>query len=337
MVEEPLPLHGLCRFDAPMPSDRVRTILAVTLLLGVGGGFGCGSSASPQGFNPALSSAASVTWVGIDSRPLAVGTQLTLAFQLPAGKTSDAEALTVSSSDPNIVSLTSVDLAHNRMLVTAVAAGQAAISLQGRDVHSDLPVTTDKPTQIDFLDENYLAAGMWMPLPHNGFGLLAGGQEVIGAVLKDASHQLLNSRGLAMWAKGGGLDVNKEEPEMFVLSWYPSAGTSYGTFCGGLSDPCNESSYPVTLVNAISQIEIKVGTASDNVSVIAVAQALDSNQNWVFGVSDWQFSLNTSDSNFIRLSPAAVQVSKPPVSVTGAVTLTATAVSEGVSATVQLF
>jgi hypothetical protein len=285
-----------------------------------------------------MSSAAAVTWVGIDSRPLAVGTQLTLAFQLPPGMTSDAQALTVSSSDPSIVSLTSIDLEHNRMLVTAVSAGQAAISLQGRDVHSDLPVTTAQATQIDFLDENYIAAGMWTPLPTKGFGLLTGGQEVVGALLKNDAGQLLNSRGLAMGKGEAALQVNKEEPEMFVLSRYPVAVVSEGTFCGGLSDlPCNEASYQVTLLDAISQVKITVGPAADNVSIVAVAQALDVDGNWVFGVSDWQFSVNTSGASFTRLSPAAVQITKPEVSVTGSVTLTATAVNEGVSATVPLF
>jgi hypothetical protein len=328
-----------------MPFHRVRIALVIVgLCLGDGLALGCGSTASPEGVIPNMSAAASVTWVGIDSRPLAVGTQLTLTFQLPPGMTSDAQALTVSSSDPSVISLTSVDLAHNRMLVTAASAGQAAISLQGRDVQSELPVSTATATQIDFLDENYLAASraaapsfMWMPLPKS-FGLLTGGQEVIGAVLKDATGQLLNSRGVAMGKGEAALQVTKEEPEMFVLSRYPVAVVSEGTFCGGLSDlPCNEASYPVTLLDAISKIKITVAPASDNVSLVAVAQALDVNDNWVFGVSDWQFSVNTSGAIFTRLSPAAVQITKPEVSVTGAVTLTATAVNEDVSATVQLF
>jgi hypothetical protein len=67
-----------------------------------------------------------------------------------------------------------------------------------------------------------------------------------------------------------------------------------------------------------------------------VAQAQDANQNPVFGVSDWQFKLDTEGATFTRLSPAAVQVS-PPNSATGPVSLTVTAVSEGVSGTVQLF
>jgi hypothetical protein len=321
-----------------MPSlgNRPAHLTALALVLGTSAGLfsGCGSSASPVALGPNQNAAASVTWVGIDDRPIAVGTQLTLTFRLPAGKTSAAEALTVSSSDPSIISLDSLDFTDDRMLVNALAPGQAAIALQGHDVQSELSVTAAKAVKIDFYDENYLAAGMWQqPLPRTGFGLLTGGQEIIGAILEDASGQMLNSRGLAMGVGHGALAVTKEEPEMFVLSRLPSAGASDGTFCGGLSAPCSE--YPVTLVDAIAQVVIYVGHASDNVTVVAVAQAEDANQNPVFGVSDWQFKL--SGGGFTRLAPAAVQVTPPALSAMGPVTLTATAVNEGVSGTVQLF
>jgi hypothetical protein len=323
-----------------MPVQPKRCALLIGLLLEAGTGLtsGCGSSSGLETLSPNQSATQSVTWIGIDQRPLAVGTQLTLAYQLPPGKTSASEAVTVNSSDPGIVALSSLDLTHNRMLVTALAPGQAAIALQGRDVHGDLPVTAAKAATIAFFDENYLAAGMGVPLPKTGFGLLAGGQEIIGAVIKDSAKEQLNSRGLAFGEGHEALSVTKEEPEMFVLSSYPAAGASMasmGTFCGGLTAaPCSENSYPVTLVNVIANVVIAAYPASDNVSKVAVAQAVDANQNPIFGVSDWEFQL--SAGTFTRLAPAAVQV-QAPVPTTGPITLTATAVNEGVSGSINLF
>jgi hypothetical protein len=302
---------------------------------------GCGSSAaSPEVLSP--NAGTSVTWVGVDQRPLAVGTQLTLSFQLPAGKTSEAEYLSLTSSNPGVLSLSSIDLAHNRMLLNAESPGQAAIQLTGHDVSGSLSVSAAQAAQIEFFDENYLAAlregsqdvSMWVPLPKTGFGLLSGGQEVIGAILKDASGQELNSRGLAIGEGQGALKVTKEEPEMFVLSRLPATPASEGTFCAGLTATC--SAYPVALVDSIAQVAIVVGPASDNVSVIAVAQAQDANQTPIFGVSDWEFKLDTGGATFSRLSPAAIQVT-PSGSPTVPITLTATAVNEGVSGTVPLF
>jgi len=330
-----------------MPTRQTNSTLPPGLLAALGASLavalagGCGAATSAAGVNPNAIASPPVVWVGIDQRPLAVGTQLTLTFQLPAGKTSTSEALSVDSSDPNIVAITSIDLAHNRMLVQALSPGQAVIELQGKDVSSKLAVSAAKAETIKFYDVNYLAAATLAPdllveLPRKGFGLLLGGQEVVGSVLLDSGNDPLNSRGLAQGEGKGALRVTKEEPEMFLLSPLPSSGASVGTFCGGLSGPCSDVAYPVTLLDAIAKVVVVTATASDQ-SLIAVAQAEDANGNAIFGVNDWEFQLNTtSDARFTRLSPAAVRVI-PPTSGSGPVILTATALSEGMSGVASLF
>ncbi len=297
----------------------------------------CGSSGSTVGLTNPLDADA-VVWVGIDQRPLAVGAQVTLTFQLPAGRTSTSEALTVDSSDPNIVAVTPVDLEHNRVLVQALSPGEAVIELQGSHVNSNLPVVAAVATQVDYFDENYLAAGMLqidLPKPPLTFGLLTGGQQVVGAILEDADQVVLNSRGLARGSGAGAVSVTKEEPEMFILSPSPALGVQ-GTFNGGLPGLIDAPFYIINLADSIAQVVVVWMPTSDNTGVVAVAQAEDDNGRPIFGVTDWTFQLNTSATSFVRLSPAAIKVLTPATAI-GPVILTATAQSEGMSGSVSLF
>jgi hypothetical protein len=298
---------------------------------------GCGGSGLATSPFASEASSQSVVWVGIDQRPIAVGAQITLTFQLPLERTSASEALTVVSSDPNIVAVTSVDLAHNRVLVRAMSTGQAVIELQGRHVSSNLPVVAAEATNIDFFDQNYLAAGMQTDLPRFplSFDLLTSGQQTIGAILTDHDGNVLNSRGLTNGNSVGAVSYTKEEPEMFILSPSPALG-SQGQFSGFLAKTGNGPFYLVTLVDTVAQVVVVTKLASDQVSVIAVAQAQDASGHPIFGVNDWTFQLNTSAASFVRLSPAAVKV-LPPMSASGPVILTATAQNEGVSGSIPLF
>jgi len=157
-------------------------------------------------------------------------------------------------------------------------------------------------------------------------------------VVRDASDRVLNSRGLVIGQVGGALQVAKEEPEMFILSPLPNAGTGQGGtyFVGGLAKSGTGLSYPVTLVDSVAQVVVLTSEASDHSCIIAVAQAEDANGNPIFGVSDWDFQLNTGDARFIRLSPAAVKV-LPPTPASGPIILTAIARNEGMSGFASLF
>ncbi len=300
----------------------------VVLLSGFDGG--CGAAASPavmglQG--PSGGSGAtngSLRWIGLDSRPLAVGSQITVSFETAAGAACCSAGYTATSSDPAVLAVT--DQGNQTLGVRAVAAGQAEIEVMapGSGVPAGtVAVTTAEATSVTFGDPSHLAAGLQgeTDLPPS-FALLRTGSEILQAVVTDAAGDTLASEGLATGHGTGAISVVPEEPDQFYLTALPASGDAGGTFVGGLASGQGGVTFQIALVGAAVRAKLDRRTAPDG-SVFVLARALTEDGTEVLGVPTWSFSID-GPGTVLSLADAAAELFFPAGTASGATTLTAT-------------
>ena len=306
-----------------MPLQRNSLALYASLLCA--GVVACGVTA---GGDVHLGPTGCAQWLGLDDRPLAVGSQLAVSFvfSTDAGKT----AYAITSSNPNTVAVT--DQGDQRLTISVLAPGAATLQLTGSFGTCSRPLVAATPSSITLSDQSHLAAGIDPQLPQS-FDLIQNlqqvGQEVIVAVVVDANGDELNSRGLTKGRAGGSLSVQKKEPEEFVLSTLP--GTS-GTFVAGLADATSENlSYAVALVQSAATVVLQ--TDDGGLTVLAKALASDGRTE-VFGIDDWDFACIPSTScTWNKIAPAAVRLVLPSSATPQSYTVTVSSASQnGLSA-----
>jgi hypothetical protein len=274
---------------------------------------GCGSSSASQ----------APVWVGLDSRPLAVGSQIPVDIDLSTdGGPLDS---TVSSSDPSVVQ--PISDGGLQLSLNVVGAGSATLSFESNFGSTSYPVTAADPASVTFAIASRLVAGIDTALPPapTGFALIYGGTEVVQALVYDTATppNELNSWGLVNSAQGtGSLRVNKIEPERFMLT---ALGVGTGnTFVAGLPEQLAQS-FPVQFVTAAT-----ASLVYSNGFVLAeavndeMAEVLE-----VLGLGDWVFACQPSASCTVdQLSLSVVQLSIPSGSSPGSFTVTASASPE---------
>ena len=282
---------------------------ALALLSGVAGCSNQPQVAGGTGF---------VQWIGLDARPLAVGSVLpvTLAIATDAGA---APAYTVSSSDPAVVDVE--DAGEERILLSVVGAGTATLQLHTLDQRAELPVTAANPAGLAVWDAEHFAAGVGGPLDGGAFDVLSDSEEVLQAVVLDTGGHELNSWGLVT-ASSSTLLSSKREPEQLILAQgsNPSATLKVGLVGDGeqsdggeLADDggaASALSYQIDFVTPTSVRLLRGGPS--NLNVVAQAFFADGGIE-VFGIDDWQFEcLPPASCTLDRLSPSAVNLRVQP-------------------------
>ncbi len=319
-----------------MRMSRLPPCLLLTACLLGGANGGCGTAAGVARSPAADALASAVVWVGVDSRPLAVGTTATLSFEAIGSADCCANGYSVGSTAADVIAV--ADLGNQTLELQAVAAGAATIEVFAPDgsLVGGVPLTAETPASVSFADPSHLVAQIQgdTELPPSGFSLIQGGEAILQAVIEDAVGNQLASQGLASCqAVGGGLSVKKEEPERFVLEALP--GAEHATLvCGLASDPSTDVSYPVHVVAAAQSASFQKSTGADG-SVVAVVDALDASGLHTLGLGQWTFHV-TDPGYATPLADAAVQVVFPTGATAGSATLTATSQDGTLTASTQI-
>jgi hypothetical protein len=192
-------------------------------------------------------------------------------------------------------------------------------------------VTASIPTALELWDAEHLAAGIGDGGLYPVFEILSSSEEVLQAVVLDASGRALNSWGLVQGPETSNcLRFSKREPEQFILASLATLGPCEfpadlidagvpledgGTPAedGGLSPSASRSvSYQVNFVRSASAVRLLRGGPSE-LNVLAQALTGPDNSIEVFGVEDWEFSCFPPDScTMNRLSTSVVSLSIQP-------------------------
>ncbi len=294
---------------------------AVTILLGgAEGGCGMGSAASPP---VAAAMTPGLRWIGVDSKPLAVGSRLTVSFEAGGAASCCAGGYRVESSDPSVVEV--ADEGNQTLALDAVASGEATIQVfpaGSATAAGSTDILTRDPASVQFADPSHLAAAIAddTELPA-AFALLRTGAETIQAVVRDAGGEVLASSGLAAGSGSGAIVVVPEQPDQFYLTALPASGSGTGSFTGGLSGGAGQT-FQVAIVGAPVSAALEHRVASDG-SIVVLARALAADGSEVFGVPAWIFNL-AGPGTALSIADAAVQLSFPAGTPSGAAILTAT-------------
>ncbi len=266
-----------------------------------------------------------VRWIGADPRPLAVGSAETLSFELVSGEACCDGGYAVQSSAPSV--LTAEELGGQVVQVTALTAGSAQLSVSAAGGQlGSLPITTALPAAIAFEDPSRAAAAIpGEPALPARFSLLSSGQAEIDAVISDATGDPLFSQRLAVGAGSGAVDVEKVEPERFLLTALPTPGGGQlnGQFAGALAgDPESALTYPVEVAGGAASASLLVRKAPDG-SAIVLARALALDGTELLGLPAWTFGI-AGLATVIPLEDAAATVLFAPGTAEKSVELTAT-------------
>jgi hypothetical protein len=240
-----------------------------------------------------------VQWIGLDARPLAVGSQLpvNLAFATDGG----FPAYAVVSSAPSVVSVQ--DQGHGVLLVSALDAGSAQLALTSDIGSASFSLVADDPASVTFSVLSHLAAQLDTALPHDGasgkpdFELVTNGTEVIQAVVANQAGESLNSWGLTQAsAQSGLLAVWKTEPEQFTLTALADVGQTGGSVvltAGLISGATAPVSFNVRIVDSAALV---IMLPSPDRTVV-LGEAFDSdNVTKVYGLGDWQFTCDPTST-----------------------------------------
>ena len=299
-------------------------LLGAALLLGGANG-GCGSFGSSA---PAvLDDVSGVRWIGADPRPLAVGSEASLSFEVGARTACCQGGYRLASSAPAIVSVQ--DLGQQTLSVRALDAGAAVIELYGEGdggAVGGLSLVAAEPAAVTFADQSHQAAAIEneTALPPS-FSLLRTGSETLLAVITDAAGDELASQGLTTGEGQGAVAAHKVEPEQFILTALPTtASEGSGVFVGGLTaEPSTALSYQIAIVDQPQRLALAQRTTPEGDTVV-LAKALAADGSEVFGVSGWGYAL-TGSGSYVELAAAALRVSFPPGTAPQSATLTVTA------------
>ncbi|MHB8416642.1 MAG: hypothetical protein ACYDCL_01100 [Myxococcales bacterium] len=299
-------------------------LIAVAALLGGANG-GCGALSPAEVNAPSATGSSVFRWIGVDPRPLAVGTQATVSFEVAAGGDCCAQGFTATSTAPSIIAVSS-GLLNQTLQLQALAPGAAAIQVTAPDgtLQGELPLTAEAPASIVFADPSHLAAAIEgdTALPAT-FSLLQGGYAIIQAVIEDAAGNPLASQGLASCESPSGLWVTKEEPEKVTVTALPGAAQG-ALVCGLSADPTTDIRFEVHLVDGAETAALETRTAQDG-SVVVLAKGLDANFVETLGLGQWIFSLvGPQGTTAQRLADAAEKVAFPPNTAAASAVLTAT-------------
>jgi hypothetical protein len=325
--------------------NGVRVLLA---LLPLCGWIGCpgqpGLTSGDAGF---------VHWIGLDSRPLAVGSQLVVTLEI-ATDGGLAPAYTVASSDPNVVEVE--DGGNQRLLLDVRGEGSATLELQTPGERADLSVTAAIPVGLELWDAEHLAAGIGDGGLDPVFDILSSSEEVLQGVVLDARGRALNSWGLVQGSESK-LKLSNREPEQFILAYLAAtmdcmfqadlidagvpledggAPPEDAGQDGGLNlDAPSSVSYQVNFVTSASAVRLLRGGPSE---LNVFAEALfspDIDSPEVFGIEDWEFSCFPPDScTMNRLSTSVVSLSIQPG--TGPHDVFASSASQGLTGMVRI-
>jgi hypothetical protein len=271
-----------------------------------------------------------VHWIGLDSRPLAVGSQLTVTLEI-ATDGGGAPSYTVTSSDPRVVDVQ--DKGNERLLLDVRGEGSTTLELQASGARADLAVTASVPVGLEIWDSEHLAAGIGDGGLDPVFDILDSSEEVLQAVVLDASGRALNSWGLVQGIPTL-LFLSKHEPEQFTLAFEATrmdcgfeaylidagvpaedagAPEEDAGADGGLNPSAsNPVSYQVSFVTSASAVRLLRGGPS-HLNVLAQALAGPDNSVEVFGIDDWEFScFPPAGCTMNRLSTSVVGLSIEP-------------------------
>jgi hypothetical protein len=265
-----------------------------------------------------------VQWLGLDTRPLAVGSQIPVSLQF-ATDGGEVE-YTATSSDSSIVAVN--DLKDQEIVLSVLATGTATLQVVSNFGTATRPVIAEEPASVTFAVASRLKAGFDTALPssENGFALVYDGSEVIQALVYDQVGDQLNSWGLTLGASTEvSVLVTKAEPEQFTLTAQASVPTSANFIAAipSLGD-AGTSSFLVSIVNSA-----QTGAIAANDAGVAIAEAFAAvpqlGQLQVFGLGDWQFTCQpAAQCTTDQVSLSAAQLSFPPGADAGSFTVTAT-------------
>ncbi|MHB1846776.1 MAG: hypothetical protein ACYCWW_18295 [Deltaproteobacteria bacterium] len=280
---------------------------------------GCGPDEHDSG-----SPAQSVRWLGVDSRPLAVGSSETLAFEITSGAACCPGGYAVTSSAPSLLAAT--DLGGQRVAVAALAAGSAELRIVSSGIAiGSLALTAAVPTAFTFADPSRAAAAMpGEPALPQSFALFASGSAEIAADISDANGEMLFSQGLATGQGSGAVDVVKVEPERFLLTALPASGSggAAGHFAGALlGNPESALTYPVEIAAVPASAAIEQRSSPDG-SAIVLAKAFAQDGTELLGLPAWSFAV-AGLATVVPLADAAALILFAPGTAPGTVQLSA--------------
>ena len=179
------------------------------LAVALAGLWGCGGSSGPQ--------ASPVQWLGLDTRALAVGSQIPVSLQFATD--GGAVRYAASSSNSGVVAVD--DQGDQELVLSVLDAGDATLEVTSNFGASSLPVVATAPAALNFVVLSHLKAGVDTALPggQNGFALVYAGSEVVQAQVLDQGGNVLNSWGLVQaGSHSSSLQVTTSEPEEFALT-----------------------------------------------------------------------------------------------------------------------
>jgi len=291
------------------------------------------------------SDAGLVHWIGLDSRPLAVGSQLIVTLEIATDAGAEPP-YTVTSSDPAVVAI--ADAGNERLLLSALAEGSATLELQTRNAKADLVLTAAIPVALEFFDAERYAAGIGTPLDQaRGFEILVNSEERLQGVVLDAAAEPLNSWGL-IFGRPANLTVSKQEPEAFIVAQEQLG--SPGTFVAGLIDAGisapdggvaeedggshldagSTASFTVNIVSSATYVALVSEVPAGSLVVVAEALASD-HLTQVFGIDDWEFSCSPPATCMVTpLSSSVAEIDIPAQS--GPHTVTVSSSSQALDA-----
>lgn len=276
-----------------------------------------------------------VQWLGVDTRPLAVGSQIpiTLAITNDGGEVE----YQASSSNPSVVGIQ--DLGNQQLVLDVLSPGAVTLQVITNFGTGTLPVVASAPAFVTFAIRSHLPAGLDTALPQSkcaepsvacaGFALVAGGSEVIEAQVEDASDNVLNSWGLVIAPKPATLLVTKSEPELFTLTGPGTfnQNSPIDTFVAGLADG-GASQFLVAFVDSADTKNAALEVSPDNTLMVGRAFMPMPATTEVLGLGDWQFSCQPAQSCTIdQLSLSAAQLNLGGMSTTVSATVPASPAS----------
>jgi hypothetical protein len=264
-----------------------------------------------------------IVWNGIDTRPLAVDSELRITFTSPDPAVCCGSGYEVQSLAPEIVSVQ--DLGGQQISLKGLAPGFAEVQvLSLSEVVGRLGVAVRTPTQIALSDPSHLAAGIDVPLPP-GFAVRSTGLELITIqVLDDSKQPLTFSSTLLSINSSGPIQVAGQGAETLAVVGQESgqqgcfdvelaSGASSDTppvFSCAVAAHNGWHVYQVSVVEAPASVTLStrpiVSSTEEAFTALAIALGADGILE-VLGAEPWSFSL-TGQGTLVPIAPAATKV-----------------------------
>jgi len=284
-------------------------------LLGVGACTSSSLTQSGQSVGP-------VVWNGIDTRPLAVDSELRITFTSEDSFLCCGSGYAVASLDPEILLVQ--DLGGQQISLKGLAPGFTEVQvLSQSEVVGRVGVAVRTPTQIALADPSHLAAGIDVPLPMD-FSIPSQGLELVTIQVLDDSNELLafsptlltiNSSGTIQAAAQGAETLAvavgaSGDTGCFDVELANSPDTSAAFNCGAAS----HNGWPVfrvTVVEAPASVAISTRalpvTEEQAYTALATAHGADGITE-VLSVVPWSFSLAGNQGILVPIATAATKI-----------------------------